>query len=52
MSFSCLADVKNVIQAIDINLELLKFTESNEREIALNSLGQIGVGEFSVILFT
>ncbi|XP_057831636.2 uncharacterized protein LOC131042307 isoform X2 [Cryptomeria japonica] len=36
-------DVKNVIQAIDMNLELLKFTESNECEIALNSLGQIGL---------
>ncbi|KAH9330546.1 hypothetical protein KI387_002654, partial [Taxus chinensis] len=35
-------DVKNVIQAIDMDLELLKSTESNEREIGLNGLGLIG----------
>lgn len=35
-------DVKNVVQAIDMDLEWLKVTDSNEREIALNALGQIG----------
>uniref|UniRef100_A0A0D6R1H0 ARM repeat superfamily protein n=1 Tax=Araucaria cunninghamii TaxID=56994 RepID=A0A0D6R1H0_ARACU len=36
-------DVKNVIQAIDMDLEVLKSTESDEHEVALNALGQIGM---------
>lgn len=35
-------DVKNAVQAIDLDLERLKATDSNEREIALDALGQIG----------
>jgi len=35
-------DVKNVVQAIDMDLEWLKTTENNEREIALDAIGQIG----------
>jgi len=34
-------DVKNVVQAIDMDLEWLKTTENNERKIALDAISQI-----------